>query len=471
MLKGSRNHSSLGQNIVRVLIANFWVAIIGLLGSFVFPKILTVEDYALYHTFTLYVGYIAILHLGFPSGMVINYAGSDHSLIDKKQYKSELILLLSILSFFTALFLFVAVFSENRMVLYVASVIIPVCFNGSFYSLFQAWSRFKKYSHMSMFVSSAIPVCAFTYYLIFKQLPGDVYIIIYILVYWFVCIYILAQEMCFVKGNSSNKIFSRVNFETEKIGLSLVVGNYMNTLFGSADKQFVKWFFGAHEFAFYSFSMAMQTLMTVFITSVSQPLFPAMAQGKFSDADYAKVKRILFVFGSFSCCAYFAISIVIKLFIHKYIGSLAIVRLYFIVFPAMAVVNCIYINLYKIKNLMKLYIKTLIGILSCAFALNSASVYVFKHYSGIALATAVTYYIWLFVGSRQFKFINLNIKDTLYLIFFVAGFFAVTKMNNDYIGLVCSLFFVLFISCLFFWNEMNEFIFSRLRKFFGRSQQ
>lgn len=35
--------------------------------------------------------------------------------------------------------------------------------------------------------------------------------------------------------------------------------------------------------AYYSFGMSMQSLMTVFIISIAQPLFPAMAQGKFKD--------------------------------------------------------------------------------------------------------------------------------------------------------------------------------------------
>ena len=468
MANDSRDGISLGHNIIRVLITNFWVAIIGLLGSFVFPKILTVEDYALYHTFTLYVGYVAILHLGFPSGMVINYAGKEYSSLEKKQYKSELMILITILLFFTVIFLGIAAFTHNRMILYVGSAIIPVCFNGSYYSLFQSWGKFIKYSRVSMFASSAIPICAITYYLIFNTLPGDTYIIIYIFVYWTVFLYIIFQELMFVKGVEHNKLISKANLNTEKIGFTLVIGNYMNTLFGSADKQFVKWYFGPQEFAFYSFSMAMQTLMTVFITSVSQPLFPAMARGQFSDHDYSKVKRILFIFGSFSCCAYFGISIVIKLFIQKYIGSLEIIRLYFIVFPAMAVVNCIYINLYKIKDKMKLYIQTLIGILLCAIVLNSLSVYLLKQYSGVALATAITYYVWLIIGSKQFKFVNFNIRDYAFLSVFIVGFYILTSLKNDYLGLALSFVFVFSISCTFFWKELNELVISKIKFLGGR---
>ena len=64
--------TTLKGNIFRALSANFIVAIVGFLGSFIFPRILTINDYALYHTFTLYLSYITILHLGFPSGMALD---------------------------------------------------------------------------------------------------------------------------------------------------------------------------------------------------------------------------------------------------------------------------------------------------------------------------------------------------------------------------------------------------------------
>lgn len=38
-----KKHDGLIGNILRVLSANFWVAFIGLLSSFVFPKILTID--------------------------------------------------------------------------------------------------------------------------------------------------------------------------------------------------------------------------------------------------------------------------------------------------------------------------------------------------------------------------------------------------------------------------------------------
>lgn len=440
-------------NVTRVLSANFLVAFVGFLGSFIFPKILTIDAYALYHTFTLYVGYIGILHLGFPSGMVINYAGKKHDLIDKKQYKSELILLIVILSFFTTVFLAIWIRTNNIMVLYIALAVIPVGIINSYRALYQSWMLFKKYTRYSVFISVSIPLLALTYYLKNNILPGYIYIIIYLFIYWIISIIFLLSECKFVEGKKPNKIFSKQNFCTEKIGLSLVIGNYINTLFVSADKQFVKWFFGTTEFAFYSFGMSMQALMTVFITSISQPLFPSMAQGIFSNNDYNRIKKLLFIFGSFSGCAYFALSFIVKHFIQKYIGSLEIIGVYFIVFPAMGVINCLYINLYKIKGKMKMYVITLFSILCTAILLNLFFVMSINHYTGVAIATTITYYVWLFMGSLQFKFLKFDFYDLEFLLFYIVGFIAITRFFEDILGFCIYLLFVILLISIIYRNE------------------
>lgn len=460
--KGKEN--SLIKNIIRVLSANFWVAVIGFIGSFIFPRILTIDAYALYHTFTLYLGYITIVHLGFPSGMVINYAGKDYDTIDRRQYRSEMLLLIGILSFFTVAFFAIATISQNKMIAYIALATIPTGITGSYKSLLQAWNRFKLFSRISTILATAVPVIALAYYLATKKLPGDVYILIYLIVYWLVTLVVLVEVYKKINGVKANKLLSKENLKTEKIGLAMVVGNYINTLFVSADKQFVKWFFGNQEFAYYSFGMSMQSLMTVFIVSLAQPLFPAMAQGKFKDEEYNSIKDLLIVFGSLSGCAYFAVSIIVKLFIQKYTRSLDVVGVYFVVFPAMAVINCLYINLYKIKGIMKTYIQTLFGILILSIVLNTISVFVLGEFTCVAIATTITYYIWFLIGFKQFKFLRITMRDIIYLSVYIIGFFVITKAFNDYVGFLIYFVFIMALALGCYKKELINYGVSALKR-------
>ena len=45
-----------------------------------------------------------------------------------------------------------------------------------------------------------------------------------------------------ITGVKANKLLSKRILKLKKMGLAMVLGNYINTLFVSADKQFVKWF-------------------------------------------------------------------------------------------------------------------------------------------------------------------------------------------------------------------------------------
>lgn len=89
------------SNIIKVLLSNFIITFVGLINSFIFPKLMNISGYSEYQTFLLYVSYINILHLGIASGMFVNYGGIPYEKIDKSRYKSEILLILLVLSFFT----------------------------------------------------------------------------------------------------------------------------------------------------------------------------------------------------------------------------------------------------------------------------------------------------------------------------------------------------------------------------------
>ena len=460
----TKQTSSLVRNIIRVMAANFWVAVVGFLGSFVFPKILSVNSYALYHTFTLYLGYIAVAHLGFPTGMVINYAGCDYSTIDRRQYKSEVLLVIFILVLVTLFFFIAFCINSNMMTLYIAMAVIPVGVLGGYRALLQSWGRFKSFSRISTILTTSVPLAALLFYYIRGALSGDSYIIIYLIINWCFTFYVISEVLNKVHGVKANRIFSSINWDTEKTGFALMIGNYINTLFVSADKQFVKWYFDTNHFAYYSFGMAMQAIMTIFITSIAQPLLPTMAKGSFRDDEYNRIKKLLFVFGSMSGCAYFALSIVVKLYIQNYVESLDIIRVYFLVFPAMAVINCLYVNLYKIKRMTNQYIWTLTTMLGIAILLNLFMVHVFKDYTGVAIATVVVYYAWLFLGLKQFDFIKFSPKDLGFLFIFTAIFVTATLLFNDYIGFIVYLIVIGIADCVFYGNEIKYYIDLFLKK-------
>lgn len=455
------------KNILRVLSANGVVAVIGLISSLYLPKILTIDDYATYQTFILYMSYIAILHLGFPTGMNIKYAGKNLENVDKSQYKAEIRIILVILSFFSCLGLIIYIATKQEMLLYISIMVFLYCFLGSFSLLMQAFGKFKVYAVLHILMSAIPLIIPIAYYYLFHSASAKLCILAYIIVYAVTTIGCLGYHHGFVGGVNCARLITGENWNTEKLGISFLLGNYINSLFHSIDKQFVKWFCITSEFSYYSFGLTMQSTMTIFITAVSQPLFPYMAAGKLKGPkQFSTVKRFLLMLGSVSGLAYFACALVVTHWIPDYSYSLPVIRVYFAVFPAMAVINCLYFNLYKIKKMTRRYIIDLLVLLVAAAIANYIAVQMGYGYVGVAFATTVLNYIWLVYGSFIFKELKLDVKEIVFIILFLAEFLLVPRIDSILLGAVTYLISDLFISILCFRNELGILI----KKYVGKTQ-
>lgn len=436
------------KNIFKVFLSNAVLTAVGLISSFIFPVLLSIEDYAYYQEYVLYLSYINICHLGIASGMFLNYAGKRYEMIDRKQYKSEIYLIYLVLSFFTFCGIVIYGVSKKRLILYVMLTIIPQCLIASFQALYQSWERFTAYS-----IINALPKILFTMVvvilaIIFNSLNGNIIICIYIIIIWGISLYLVIEFFYFTKGEKSNKIISKTNLSTAWNGFLITLGNYVNLIFHSIDKQFVHVLFSVTSFAQYSFAMSTQSIMTIFITALANPFYPKLAKGNIDKTFISKMKELLFVLGAYSGCAYFGVSFCVKHFISKYEDSLKVVAIFFAVFPAMAIINILYINLYKIRKIFKKYILTLIAMLILACGLNGISILFNTDYTGIAFATMVAYYIWLFYSQRDFEEIKINKKDILYLAGYFCIYFGLINITNDIVG------FLVYIVVISVWNYL-----------------
>ena len=447
------------KNIMRVFTANGIVAVVGLLSSLFLSKALSIEDYAVYQTFILYLGYIGILHLGFPTGMSIKYAGKSHKNIDKKQYKSEINLLIVVLVIFAIAFLGVSAFKHNQMGIYIALMIFPYCFLNSYLSLFQAWEQFKSYAVLHIICSAVPLLLPIVFYFLTGNFTAYICIYIYIGIYVITTCFFVIKYLQEIWKTKSNKLFSRENLYVEKMGFFFMLGNYINNLLTSIDKQFILWFGTTHQFSFYSFALTMQGVMTIFITAIAQPLFPYMASGKIEGKRYTDVKRDLLMLGSASGVAYFACCLVVKNWIPKYVESLSVIEIYFAVFPAMAVINCLYFNLYKTRKMMMRYIVDLLVILGIAAAADGGAVFSGHTYIGVCLVTTIIYYIWLFYGALIFPELKFNKREYMFLgLFLILFFFISNIIKNEIIGILLYLALDLIICKSCFPDEVHDLV-------------
>lgn len=248
------------------------------------------------------------------------------------------------------------------------------------------------------------------------------------------------------------KIITKDNIDTIKLGLTICIGSYVGSLFHSVDKQYIKIFFEDVQFAMYSFAMSMQTIMTVLITSLSQPMYFQLAASGMSKKDYRSVKELLLVFGSLSSCAYYVCSIMVKWFIPNYVDSIRVIAIFFAIFPAMAVINCLYINLYKSRKLTGKYVRSLVTMLIIVIVLDAFVILLKLDYVYLAVATVIAYYIWLVLGSFDFPELAITIEDYLYFVTYFISYFIIVNYNplNDFFGCVFGLIVCVILGLVFY---------------------
>lgn len=455
----------MGKDVLKVLSSNGLVAILGMVSSLVLPKILKLEDYAYYQAFLLYLSYIAVLHLGFPTGLSIKYAGVQVKKINRSQYKSEFILQILIPAFFTAIGICIYIYSANAMVLYISLMTTLYCFLAGFLSIIQSWRKFNLYAVFHAFLSGGSLFFPLIYFMIVGRLSADICIQLYMLIYAIMMCWGLKYNAGLVRHVASKKIFSNENFQTEKIGFIFLLGNYINLLLHSIDKQFIQWFCVVQEFAYYSFALTMQNTMTIFITAVSQPLFPYMASGKLqSKEQYMTIKRLLMALGSASGLAYFACVFVVKLWISNYEASLSVIRIYFAAFPAMAVINGLYLNLYKVNRRTYRYIVDLSMVLIVAVIANFLAIKLSFGYLGVAFATVLINYLWFFYGQIFFEEFSLEKRDIVFIVLFLLEYFLISGIQSPLWGIAVYFIFDVLLCFLCFRKEVLFLAHKEMRK-------
>lgn len=137
---------SMKKNIFMVFSANMLSLISGLVNGFVIPAVLTKGAYADVKTYTFYISYLGLLHLGFVDGMYIKYGGKELEDIDKGELKAEHNTFLLMQLVVSGLFLVLSIVMKNMMLFLLSVTVIPVN-TLQFYQLFyQAIGKFKDYS-------------------------------------------------------------------------------------------------------------------------------------------------------------------------------------------------------------------------------------------------------------------------------------------------------------------------------------
>ena len=447
------------KGITIVFIANMINMVISVFNSFFLPKYLSIETYGYYKVFQLYVGYLGIAHLGFVDGIYLKYGGINIKEINGKEVLKSSCTLRNMQFILSLMIVVVSAVLKDPIVLFLALTCIPINMIAFYKNFFLATGEFEKYGT----TISLIPLITFISNIFFMfVLKTDNYIL-YMAAYLFANVLIyLWLEFKSIKVFGDYKIFS-FDFHILKsniaAGISLTLGNFVSVLITSIDRWCIQMWMSISEFSFYSFAVSLENLFNVCVSAVTATMYNYLCKTQ-DDKKIIKLKSYCIIMGVYLVAVAFPAKFIIKLWIPKYIGSLACMFILICAHSFYFVIKAVYVNLYKAKGQQKHYFYQMIQILIIAAISNTVFYFlVSKTIEAIAFASLCTAVVWYFMCYYELRSIRGNIKETITLVvcavyYLICGIY----VENPILGCCVYLFGITIIVVSLCKNEFLEIV-------------
>lgn len=456
------NKKNMLKSIAQIVFSNCTTILSGIIVSFLIPKILSVYDYGMYKTFTLYVSYIGFCSFGIIDGIVLKYGNKDYDELDIELFRTCFKWYTIVNSIFSIIMIFIALCINDNNYSFILTMlginVLAVNFTGYYQQISQITQRFKEYSVRKIIQSCTnilVVILLFLIYLKVGNINYRYYIISIVLInsilsIWYLYTY---RKITFGKGiglkNTKKLIISLI-----KLGFPLLFANLLSTLILTLDRQFVNILFDTETYATYAFAYNMLALVTVAMSAISTVLYPSL---KRTDKDilkenFSKLNAIILIIVFLLISIYFPLAIFINWFLPKYNASLLIFR---VIFPGLAFSSAITVvmhNYYKTINKNNIYFFKSVIVLVVSVISNVVAYVIFRTPISISIASIVTMIFWyLYVEQYFIKEYNYDgKKNFVYIIMMMIGFYLISMINNNIIGFIFYLIFFIIITIILY---------------------
>lgn len=465
-------------DIFNVALSNFIVILSGVAIGFLVPKIMEVEEYGFYKTFTLYISYAGFFELGVVEGIYLLIAGKQKEELDKEKMRLVFRILMIIEIIIASIFLFVAfTFLDTTYRIIFASLGINIIFVNIiqyFQFVSQAVQKFKEYSIINitksvltillvgllyiLFLTNTLTEVRFYYIIALTVGVNFLVSILYMILY---------REYNFGHAASfrRNKRFVKKLFA---YGIPLLISNLVCSLLLTIDRQFVNVLYSTEEYGIYAFAYNMIALITTATSAISAVIFPMMVKSKYEDieTEYPYLSSIVLMFVYGCLFAYFPLYLIVQYFLPKYFDSLVFFRIIFPALVAQSVISIVMQNHFKKLNKNMIYFYCSLFILILSFIANVVAYLIFKTRESISIASVIVSFLWYFIMEFYFvkKYKVKWIKNGLFLILMAGLFYGITFIPNIFISGAVYLAAFIIMSFIFYHKNINTFLHSYFKK-------
>ncbi len=406
------------KNIVWVVSSNLLTLLTAVVIGLIMPKFVSYETYAGYRTYTLYIGYSSLFHLGIVNGLALRFGNLDYKELPHDRFRFfTMSLILLELAFQVVLFAAFAAWCSFRHETISLTPIVFVIINLIFANLRQYYTCIDKFS--GRFVTDAFFLIIYDVLMIagfaLLMISGKDRWMPYLLlvtalnVFLFFC-YFFANKEISVGSIKSEPAPGPDFFENIKRGSFIMLGEQVGALILGIDSIFAQLFFNDKEFSQYTFAVYIVVAAYTLMSAADNLVFPYLKRldEKNLRRSYKKLKAI-----SFAAALILMILIIlcrpfIEMFLPAYGESIPILNILCItlIFRALQGLACS--NFMRTLDMERVFFRNNIFILILAFVSDAVMYAVFGNLRFIAAASVFVYVLWfvisdLSIGARLKK--------------------------------------------------------------------
>ena len=437
------------KNVLIVLIGNIFTIVSSILIGFFIPKMMEVEAYGYYKAFALYFEYAVFLSVGFSDGIYLMFAGTSYKDLNVPLFRMFSKILMISQAIFAILCCGISIFFIKTAYGFIFFFVGISIFFSNLLNYFQYLSRLtEQYKQLTVrdmlkaILNIGSVVTLFVMYKLgkFDALSFKIYIVIYVsilalitIVYAFNYRQILFGKSLKVKNEYAivGKIF--------KLGIPLLIANFVNSFILIIDKQFVNAAYDVEVYGIYAFAYSMMGFITTAISAISTVLFPVLK--KFTKDGlkdkYVNLLSAIAIVVAVCLSGYFPIKWICEHYLQKYVSSLTYFK---IILPGLMIsspITLVMFNYYKSMDAIFEFFINSAAVLAIAFILDLGAYFIFKTPVAISVASIITFVIWYVV--IEFKFYRLwklnYWKNALFLLAVAGAFYLITMLiENVYIS-------------------------------------
>lgn len=450
------------------MLSNISTIASGILVAFFLPKMMSVESYGFYKTFTLYASYLGLFSLGIIDGIVLEHGNKNYEELNREKFRAYFKWYCIIHLFFATAICASIFFIEKKeshfILLALAIYMLSGNITGYFQQISQITMRFKEFSIRKILQSFFNVVSIILLFVLFgfeSNISYRYYLGLWLfisiaLTLWYIYTY---RDIVFSKSLCLRETYCDIR-HLIFTGFPLLFSNLCSTLVLTLDRQFVNVLFNTTTYAMYAFAYNMLTLVTVVTTAISTVLYPVLKRTSNDNLkeNYDLLVGALLCFIFAALTLFFPLSLFIKSFLPRYIDSIIFFQ---IIFPGLVISSTITVimhNYYKVFDDNLLYFKKSLVILAVSCITNYLAYKISRTPISLSVASIVTMLFWyLYVEQYFVKKCNYKrSKNLFFIIFCTIIFYTTSFIFDEVLGCLAYGFCFILLTILFYRNTMPK---------------